>query len=178
MGGTIPTNVFVGEVVQMTDTYKGYLSNNTFEWDNANKVYRLTYEIAEDVGGVDFSGQIQVKLNPYFAYNGDKIQNAVKISFKDNGSNVLDSVSNDTNNVFTDGGSVSTTFIVKAKPQVNVVRPTARTCQDDRYPAGCYWNGTACVTGVGANRVATPNTGDGFNAWLYLSAGMSALAVE
>ena len=159
-----------------TYSYTQGAGNVWTKGSNATSDFRVTRSRKDELTFGNFK-EVIVDGSVVAASNYTKVKGSVIIKLNAGYLEGLTVGSHTIQTVFTDGGSVSTTFTVKAKPQVNVVQPTARTCQDDGYPAGYYWNGTACVAGVGANRVATPNTGDGFNAWLYLSTGMLALAV-
>lgn len=62
-----------------------------------------------------------------------------------------------------DGGEVTLIAQWELKP---MPAPKGRTCQDDGYPAGYYWNESAqkCVP---SNKVPTPNTGDDFHSLPY-----------
>ena len=156
----IPFTLSVGGQL-MTGSKTG---DNTYVYGTpADGVY--PYMVTYDAAAKKFVWQINVPVTI-----ASQVQLSYKLLLNDltvsgtyptNGETDLDAVSSENVEIHETFDVPSVSYSVGTTPTVtptagSTEKPSGRTCQDDGYPAGYYWNGTACV--IDTVPTATPTT--------------------
>ena len=157
----IPFTLSVGGQL-MTGSKTG---DNTYVYGTADDQGVYPYTVTYDAAAKKFVWQINVPVTL-----ASRVQLSYKLLLNDlttsgtyptNGETDLDAVSSENVAIHETFDVPSVSYSVGTAPTAaptagSTEKPSGRTCQDDGYPAGYYWNGTACV--INTAPAATPNT--------------------